>query len=672
MEHISEAMYFGLWRFLGTNEMVAMRRDVIDLRDVIENELRSDGYRQMFSGSRREGFRMMESDIDIMYWPTDHKLISKLSQATHYESTNHALILMESDYCPPGFVLLRLLNDSRRQDVFSACININGKLYISSSRHREVMCFGNGKSGFVPHGPCISGAAGIFEFDQAYCFMSDFWPIQASSWIGRCFKQLWPSITTLNKIVKNGCHAVAIGSKSSLYESIEWRISFSQAEHKLIYSLNHCQFLCYGLLKLFLKEVINNNTQDKLLCSYHIKTILFWVIQENCTPVWCRQNFIQCFWTCFETLCKYVYHGVCPNFFIPQNNMFRGKIHGNSQFNLHNHLMKIHRNGPLCLLLSPSIGGFLQKFGSILTSPLRFEVTLPLAVFDDEYFTELFFATLLQVTDFNISIKCYETMENMLRKKNNLTIYQKNFLQICLSECFQYNAFMIKACLKDGCNRIKYKYDKISCSLLKLAGKLGFLSTILYVALFHYATHRYTEAVRVLEDLKTKMSQSSLLYHKSVDTRAYEEAVKGLPWSVRIRKNAVAVLKFDNNLFYMEELRLEQKICLKNHMPGLFIPPFVMLHFLLVLCYRKANPGKASSALDDLSVLVHYDENRLVLKELRDISWQILGICQQISGHFEDALFSYNKVFEQIPVHKIHEAAKIRIGRFNQNNVYEF
>lgn len=188
LQHMSEALYCGLWRYLGTNEMVTMRRNVIDLRDEIENETRRDGYRQMFSGSRREGFRMMALDIDVMYWPTDHKLICELSQTTHYEATGNTLILMESELSPPGFVLLRLFSDSRRRDVSSACINMNDKLYISSSLHRELMCYLNGNSSFVPHGPCISGVAGTFEFDQAYCFKSDSWPIQASSWIDRCTK----------------------------------------------------------------------------------------------------------------------------------------------------------------------------------------------------------------------------------------------------------------------------------------------------------------------------------------------------------------------------------------------------------------------------------------------------------------------------------------------------
>lgn len=38
-----------------------------------------------------------------------------------------------------------------------------------------------------------------------------------------------------------------------LHENEEWRISFSQAEYKFVCAMNHCQFLTFGLLKLFLK-----------------------------------------------------------------------------------------------------------------------------------------------------------------------------------------------------------------------------------------------------------------------------------------------------------------------------------------------------------------------------------------------------------------------------------
>lgn len=75
--------------------------------------------------------------------------------------------------------------------------------------------------------------------------------------------------------VRNGCHFVAMGYPLGPIENQEWRVSFSQAEYKLVSSMNHCLFLTYELLKLFLKEVINQKSEktNKLLCSYYMKTI---------------------------------------------------------------------------------------------------------------------------------------------------------------------------------------------------------------------------------------------------------------------------------------------------------------------------------------------------------------------------------------------------------------
>lgn len=48
-----------------------------------------------------------------------------------------------------------------------------------------------------------------------------------------------------------------IGSKRESDENeLEWRLSFSQAEQKIVYTMNHSRFMCYGVLKIFLKEVI--------------------------------------------------------------------------------------------------------------------------------------------------------------------------------------------------------------------------------------------------------------------------------------------------------------------------------------------------------------------------------------------------------------------------------
>ena len=127
-------------------------------------------------------------------------------------------------------------------------------------------------------------------------------------------------------------YIVPISSEPENSETgIDWRISFSGAELKLVYSMNHCQFLCYGILKIFLKEVIIADEIEPYLCSYFMKTIMFWVIQNNSRMNWAPENLLTCFWTFFKLLVSWVYRGECPNFFIPQNNMFRGKVVGHTQ-----------------------------------------------------------------------------------------------------------------------------------------------------------------------------------------------------------------------------------------------------------------------------------------------------------------------------------------------------
>ena len=57
---------------------------------------------------------------------------------------------------------------------------------------------------------------------------------------------------------------------------------------------------------------------------------------------------------------------------------------------------------------------------------------------------------------------------------------------------------------------------------------------------------------------------------------------------------------------------------------------------------------RAQAALYDLQVLVHLHQGVLVGDKLRDISWEILGICQEITGDYQAALYSYQQSLRQL------------------------
>ncbi|XP_062619958.1 uncharacterized protein LOC134281519 [Saccostrea cucullata] len=351
------------------------------------------------------------------------------------------------------------------------------------------------------HGPCMSGYLESTQFDITFCFSCKYWPSTTENWIKRCLRHIWPPASVLKEILNNGYHCVTIGSKCTTSRNdLEWRLSFSLAEQKLVYTMNHTQFICYGLLKIFLTEVINKNAEEPLLCSYFMKTTMFWLMQVGHVN-WSPKYLLKCFWLCLKYLSLSVYRGKFANFFIPQNNMFLNKIVGAARESLLEQLDQYYRLGVSCLLLSPTIRSILE--------PALYDLSLVIPSSEGH-------------------------------------------------------------CNDIACN------DR--CILIEI-------------------------------------------------------------W----------------------KLTLEQSAAIQ-HSLHLHIPPFVIVEMLSVLShYRLGNRSQCLQSLTDLQTLLLYDDGSYVPFRRRDISWQILGICQHVVGDFHGALRSYQESLKQDPSHKLQKATKLRI-----------
>nr|XP_022298628.1 uncharacterized protein LOC111107637 [Crassostrea virginica]XP_022298629.1 uncharacterized protein LOC111107637 [Crassostrea virginica] len=664
VQTISESLYVGLCLKIGTPQQVAIRRDVVDIMELLDHKVTSTDYHvRMDSGSRREGFRFQDSDIDIMYWSNYNQVLWDFSESILYNTHRYAQILCDSSESPPGFTLLWLPLEEAEECVLSSCVRINGALYISSAMYRHNTCTLYQPDSTV-HGPCSSGIYdGGFEYDYAHCFVSNFWPPSASSWTDRC--QSWPPPNVVNDIVRSGCHFVAIGHKLGNHADNEWRISFSQAEQKLVYAMNHTQFLTYGLLKLFVKEFNRGKTEEeKLLCSYHMKTAVFWALQGNTIDHWCPQNLLAGFWVCYKLLLKWVYEGVCPNFFIPENNMFLNKVHGVAQRNLFTQLNGLYEKGIAFLLQNPSISSYILN---VLCNPrlsvctdertMISEVMLDIELFEEIYLSDAVPSNINLPT----CIKYLSVVEQLIRspiRQCQIPMIQKRTATILQTSAFVLHEMYTNT---SGGNKQMYIADKRSCYMLKLAAKFGFVSDLLYIAMYFYKTSRHREALSVIEMTKVKIAQPGLMYKDHVDPERYTEAVGGRSWSYKMRHAVAYNITLYNYICYINELTPEQQSSSLNHRNLLFIPPYILLHMLGFLCCRHVDPMRAQAALDDLQVLVHHDQGVLVDVVLRDISWEILGICQQMTGNRQAALYSYRQSLRQIPYNKIDTATRHRI-----------
>ena len=663
LQKFSESVYVALCLKIGTHQQVAIRRELSDILELFSSQMTGPGNLFLaLSGSRREGFRFQDSDIDLMFWEEIPRVVWDYSQCQFYDTNKYKLIFSDSSESLPGFTLIFLTLDRVNSHIASTCVNINGAFCISSSRYRDKTCE---FQTFRPHGPCTSGRIGSTDIDHAHCLVSDFWPPIACSWINRC--NLWPAPHVVDQIVKSGCHVVAIGHKLSKHVENEWRISFSKAETKLVYSMNHTQFLTYGLLKLFLKEILNIglDEDEKLLCSYHVKTAILWAIQQNAILDWCPQNLLECFWVCFKLLLKWIYEGVCPNFFIPENNMFIHKMHHGAQYTLFNKLYDLYEKGIMVVLECPSIGSYMMdNLYSLVFNPnlsLRTNhMLISEAAFDEGLFGEILKNDVLGHPEDKLRPTEYiKKVEKLLRV--HLSKYQVLMLQRLTVSALHTTVFYLKSQCTDTLsgNRKMYIFDKLYCNMLKIAAKFGVISDMLFIAMHFYATCRYTKAISVLSATKVKLRKPGLIYYRNWDPESYTEAVGGQSWSTKMREAVASDVVLYSHIFYIPELTLEQEYSYKLKRETLCIPPFILLHMLEFLCYQHVDANKAFTALIDLQDVVFKDDR--IPYFLKDISWNIFGTCEQIYGNQFAALFCYIQSCLEVKQNRIHLASVKRM-----------
>ncbi|XP_065929819.1 uncharacterized protein [Magallana gigas] len=670
---VSEALYVGLCGYLGTPTEVTVRREVEDMTDMIKKPVQThSGKRMMISGSFREGFRFNSSDMDVMLWFTNHKVITDLSQSSVYDLSKHSIILMKDTDTSPGFVRLQLLTLPRDKFIESSLVPYNDGMYLSCVRWRQRMLtrisgnktFSNAKS----HGPCANGFFGHSETDLVLCFHCSHWPQLTCDWRKRCILHNWPPKHVYVDILKNGCHVVPVGNKTTADEfELDWRLSFSQAEQKLVYSMNHTQFLCYGLLKIFLKEVINLKIEEPFLCSYFVKTTMFWLIQIG-HITWCPNNLLDCFWKCLRYLLHCVHRGVFPNFFVPQNNMFASKLSTvkgeRSRKCLLEQLNLYYEKGVTCLLQSPTVRVIIEPV--MCYSFLRIEPLLGHHIMSGIDLDVCIRNEIVAKSFLCQNIRSYYLILRfiIILMNQSLTEYETLTLQQCTANVSVVTAFIniSTSSLSGSTNKKIYRTNKLACSLLKLAGRVGDVSCLLYLALYYFRTCKYREALHVTALVKSRLTQPYILYSR-LDRARYNECVAGLSLSKRMKKVWAFDVWLQEDVYYIQELVLEQRTGKENDENILYISPYVLTDMLSVLCnYRLGNRSQCLQSLTDLETLLLYDDGSYVSLELRDISWQILGICQHVVGDLHGALVAYQQSLRERLFHKIQNATYYRIA----------
>ncbi|XP_060080134.1 uncharacterized protein LOC132559524 [Ylistrum balloti] len=632
--------------FIGNKETVAVKRKLLMLDELFTNSTK-DVMKKFHIGSSCDGLPLLGSDGDLMYMDSEVIVIGPdLDMRTTPDSS---VLMMRDANSRPGYVTLELVHFGYMcmESLMKSIVPVGDSNFISSEIYSRNMTDIIGKIARMElstRGPASSLMREQSDFDHDEDFVVSFpcssWPRQANEWIHRLRLHDWPSETLRDQIIKGGCHLVPVGDKTSDNPFLQWRISFTIAERKLLYSLTRVQFLVYGLLKYFLKQISNTVSnilgEADLISSYIIKTILFHTLESTPQSLWQEKNTFLCFMLCFTTLISWLKVGYCPNYFVNTNNMFLGKFQGERKQKLLQCLIGLHDMKWGCL----SVGTFIQPtIGTLIDGVWNRELALApprpsqLEAERDMY---IFLDTFVYRHNFD---SFPVTMTLLCNSNTDLEEFVGYFTTL---KGLAHTGMIIfgKQNSSRG-NKQRYKYLRKCKNFLKPLASLCTSPGLLTLATYHYQTGNY---VKTLE-LCGQMISSSQMYVGDMfitceRKNMYEHLWCGQGHSLYYKCREACVsdmtLEYDCSQFCPPQLHLYFQDSGVTH---LSIPPLPYALFLSFLCYLElGDTRRRDAALIHLRT-VKDDEDQGSGKHL--IVHKLLRICYEMVGDIPRAYWEY-------------------------------
>ena len=326
----------------GSEESVRVMQDYCKIHDCFWS-INSNNVNKYYTGSRAEGLDLPGSDDDFMIDMNGFHDI-EVSETLYYleRSTRRNKLLIVTDNVPPAFAMLKCVT---LQDplLLRSAVHMNDESYLSSQQ-------------FVSSSPWLESEFKITRIqgpsvevwheyddtsqsgdDNVPSILCKSWPTSAAEWKDRPRHYGWPSQRVKEYIEHFGCHLVPVGHPLSARKSLEWRLSFSIAERMLVWSFNHTQIQCYAVMKLILKEYVKTKCAEKyksVLCSYFIKTFLFWQFEKIERSFWQIANLSECITFLFLEFYICIQTGTLRHYFVSRFNLLEIKLTPDAQAEL--------------------------------------------------------------------------------------------------------------------------------------------------------------------------------------------------------------------------------------------------------------------------------------------------------------------------------------------------
>lgn len=220
-----------------------------------------------------------------------------------------------------GIVFATLLNYRKMNELSRNYID-NGDVYglIEASKYFEIVAKEE-----VEKRPALEDMQEeslIGAVDLVPSIACEGFPDIAKSWHVRVAGGHWPHPNVVSEVLKAGFHLVPKISKDSGSDTATtFRLSFNDAEEILALSVTQFQRECYRIFKMYYYEKMER--EPKVVATYHLKTVFYWVLEETEEAIWREENRAFCCILLLKALASALKSMHLRHYFIPENNLFK-------------------------------------------------------------------------------------------------------------------------------------------------------------------------------------------------------------------------------------------------------------------------------------------------------------------------------------------------------------
>ena len=670
---------------LGTEEMVRIRQDFCKLFDYIRSTTDSDNGHVYYTGSKAEGLDLPDSDFDFMVDinnQTNLLIIQRMQVAP--TATHKNVFCMKTENVPPCFVMLRSVNQVQHGLLFDACQLTDDAMHLSSYLlvHTFESVFNKIPFGgkVAKQGPSIeqwtlymdTSQSGIDTVLSIHCpFLPDsaILAYSASEWKLRHRRFAWPSPSEIKFIVDFGFHLVPIGHPTSDMNMMEWRISFSVAERTLVFSFNHVQIQCYAVMKIILKEFINPHCSldNRVLCSYLIKTFLFWKYEETDPSFWSPEHIRVCIMFLLSGFRECILRSSLKHYFIPEFNLLSVKLTTEARWEIVR-IFDILLKSDIsmmkeCNTLKPVWDKFVNNYESGIRDPalrgqgniLKTDVCLMRNILK----LQQSFCTLLNISQSDLVALVYRCLSRGFQNVQR-TVLLPFVVQMIL---FLLSKSVVVNHTSQNYNRTVYR----SCQYLRLNTRGFDISTYrLWNAMLMTARGDYRLSLQILNTVLSSIPPFALYspvfnLNDSDDTKnwyvdVYSRDDKSVAERARTAWMLDIIIMSSDADKVSAAIQIELTHC--DKIVGVPLSPFVCAYYLMFLNYHALHQNEnRDRALGQLIEAVNNQEQCGIF---RYHSYNIAGHCLLYMGLYEQArdmfIRSYQFTSSRQPLYRFNSA----------------